>query len=274
MYYLSSAIYRWIEASSSEYSRFLHEEGFSLVGTERRFKHFCFSQLMVHNRRIADGRLQILSPTVDWYISMPVEASLQHLVVGMFEKREFYIEREENRFVVEQVETLPEPKWERRMTFRMLSPLTVSTMHERNGRLLPEYLLANDSRLNDLLRQNILNKHRSLYMAEGVLRPSSSADEGRLQPSVPEMKDAFDSEFRCTLDEQFIANRGGPEKISKLITIKQGREDETKVRGFMCPITIEGNPELIKLAYESGLGEKNSMGFGMLEVMSNSKKEL
>jgi CRISPR-associated endoribonuclease Cas6 len=35
----------------------------------------------------------------------------------------------------------------------------------------------------------------------------------------------------------------------------------------MCPITIEGNPELIRLAYESGLGEKNSMGFGMLEVV-------
>jgi CRISPR-associated endoribonuclease Cas6 len=54
--------------------------------------------------------------------------------------------------------------------------------------------------------------------------------------------------------------------ISKLITIKQGREDETKVRGFMCPLKIEGNPALIALAYESGLGEKNSLGFGMLEL--------
>lgn len=39
----------------------------------------------------------------------------------------------------------------------------------------------------------------------------------------------------------------------------------------MCPITIEGNPELIKLAYESGLGEKNSMGFGMLETETRTK---
>ena len=243
-YYLSTAIYRWIEASSPEYAQFLHDEGFRSEGTLRRFKHFCFSQLNVPNRRITDGRLQILSPTVDWYVSMPVEQSLQHLVVGMFEKREFYIEREENRFTVEQVETLPEPKWERRMKFRLLSPLTVSTTHERNGRVLPEYLLANDERLADLIRQNILNKYRSLYDHE------------------PD-----DTDFCCTLDEKFIAHRGGPEKISKLITIKQGREDETKVRGFMCPLTIEGNPTLIALAYESGLGEKNSLGFGMLEAM-------
>jgi CRISPR-associated protein, Cas6 family len=39
----------------------------------------------------------------------------------------------------------------------------------------------------------------------------------------------------------------------------------------MCPLTIEGNPDLIKLAYESGLGEKNSLGFGMIEVV---KKEM
>ncbi|MGH9425791.1 MAG: CRISPR-associated endoribonuclease Cas6, partial [Terriglobia bacterium] len=225
----------------------------------KRFKHFCFSQLIVPQRKVNSGRLEILSPAIEWYVAMPVEASLQHLVVGMFEKREFYIEREENRFVVEQVETLPDLKWERRMTFRMLSPVTVSTMHERNGRLLPEYLLANDHRLNDLLRQNILNKYRSLY-GEPVQKASFSTEP-------PKTKEAFDGAFCCTLDSKFIASRGGPEKISKLITIKQGREDETKVRGFMCPVTIEGNPALIALAYESGLGEKNSLGFGMLEVV-------
>ncbi|MBI4810670.1 MAG: CRISPR-associated endoribonuclease Cas6, partial [Ignavibacteriales bacterium] len=55
--------------------------------------------------------------------------------------------------------------------------------------------------------------------------------------------------------------------ISKLITIKEGHKEETRVRGFMCPITIEGNPELIKLAYECGLGEKGSLGFGMIEIL-------
>ena len=242
-YYLSTAIYRWIEASSPGYSRFLHDKGFQVNGSLKRFKHFCFSQLGIARRRINNGMLQILSPTIEWYITMPVEASLQHLVVGIFENREFYIEREENRFVVEQVETLPDPRWERRMRFRLLSPLSSSVTVEKNGKLMPYYLLAGDPRLNEALRINLLNKFRSLYDRE------------------PE-----DTELVCTLDNEFIAGRGGSEKISKLITIKQGRPDETRVRGFMCPLTLDGNPELIALAYESGLGEKNSLGFGMLET--------
>lgn len=259
-YYLSTAIYRWIEYSSPDYAKFLHDEGFQVDGTLKRFKHFCFSQLIVPKRRIADGRLQILSPTVEWYVAMPVEQSLQHLVVGMFEKREFYIEREENTFMIEQVETLPDPAWKSVMKFRMLSPLTVSVPEEKNGKLIPHYLKADDPRLCDALRNNILNKYRSLYCKSDC--QSHHPRESECHSDLPS-----DTKFRCTLDEKFIATRGGPEKISKLITIKQGREDETKVRGFMCPLTIEGNPALIALAYESGLGEKNSLGFGMLEVL-------
>ncbi|MEK9137253.1 MAG: CRISPR-associated endoribonuclease Cas6, partial [Bacteroidota bacterium] len=51
-YYLSAAIYRWIEASSPEYAKFLHDEGFHVNGSLKRFKHFCFSRLNVPNRRI------------------------------------------------------------------------------------------------------------------------------------------------------------------------------------------------------------------------------
>lgn len=175
---------------------------------------------------------------------MPVEESLQHLVTGIFRKQEFYIEREETRFVVEQVETAPEPQWKRTMKFRMISPTTVSVPEMRNGKMSPTYLFHDDPRLSDCLKKNIANKYESLY--------------GK-QPD--------DCSFHCTLDEQFINDmqRKG-KKMSKLITIKGGRIDQTQVRGFMCPVTIEGNPELIKLAYESGLGEKGSLGFGMLDI--------
>jgi len=50
------------------------------------------------------------------------------------------------------------------------------------------------------------------------------------------------------------------------ITVKEGRTDASEVIGFMCPLAIEGNPALIALAYESGLGEKNSLGFGMMDI--------
>lgn len=246
-YYLSTVIYHWIEISSKEYADFLHNNGYTIDGTVKRFKHFCFSQLVVPQRRIINGRLIIESPRIDWYVSMPVEKSLEHLVIGIFEKKELYIEQKECRFVVDQVEILPEPSWTRQMKFRMMSPTTASTQDVHNGSLGIHYLTQDDNRIESALQKNIINKYISLYG----------------QP--PE-----DTEFRCTFDEKFIENmsRKG-KKITKLITIKEGHEEESKVRGFLCPVTIEGNPQLIKLAYESGLGEKNSMGFGMLEILND-----
>ncbi len=250
-YYLSGAIYGWIEKSSPVYASFLHDHGYQLENTVRKFKHFCFSQLQVQDRQIdkSRGTMKIISPAVDWYISMPIEEALQHLIIGIFEKEELYIDREYNRFTVEQVEALPEPVWERGMKFRMLSPTTVSLPDTKDGRLGDHYLFHDDPRLSECLRKNILNKYKSLH-------------------GMPPADDSFD----CTLDEKFIWDaKGRGRKISRLITIKEGKEDETKVRGFMCPVTIEGNPELIKLAYESGLGEKNSLGFGMIEHVANGK---
>lgn len=109
----------------------------------------------------------------------------------------------------------------------------------------PSYILPDDPLLSDLLRANILNKYISLYGHE------------------PE-----DTRFVCTLDQDYVQRKNVEGKrITQLITIKEGRTEETRVRGFMCPFTLEGNPDLIRLAYESGLGEKNAMGFGMMDVV-------
>jgi CRISPR-associated endoribonuclease Cas6 len=250
-YYLSTAIYRWIEMSSPEYSTFLHEHGFRPEGMVRRFKHFCFSQLMVPERTIRGDRMLIRSPLITWQVGMPVEQSLQHLVMGIFARQEFYIEREENRFAIEQVEVLPEPPWTSPMRFRMISPTTASVPVEHNGKLTHRYLLPGDPELPDALSANIVNKYRSLCRSDLVNAGRNEIPTDGLQ-------------LRCVPDEEFIAQRGGPKKISKLITIREGHKDETHIRGFLCPVTLEGDLELIKLAYESGLGEKNSMGFGML----------
>jgi len=101
-YYLSGAIYGWIEKSSPAYATFLHDNGYQLENTFRKFKHFCFSQLQVAEREIdySRGTMKVISPVVEWYISMPIEEALQHLVVGIFEKQELYIDRAYNRFTV------------------------------------------------------------------------------------------------------------------------------------------------------------------------------
>ena len=54
---------------------------------------------------------------------------------------------------------------------------------------------------------------------------------------------------------------------SVLVTIKSGTPQQTRVRGFMCKYRMTAPSELMKIAYDAGVGEKGSLGFGMVEVL-------
>ncbi|MCS7188082.1 MAG: CRISPR-associated endoribonuclease Cas6, partial [Armatimonadota bacterium] len=41
----------------------------------------------------------------------------------------------------------------------------------------------------------------------------------------------------------------------------------TKVRGFEGRFWAEGNPELLKIGYDAGFGERNAQGFGMVKLV-------
>ncbi|MCK5076026.1 MAG: hypothetical protein KAR38_06600, partial [Calditrichia bacterium] len=56
-------------------------------------------------------------------------------------------------------------------------------------------------------------------------------------------------------------SRGEPK--SRLITLEKLNENEFKVRGWMGKFMLKGSKQLLKLAWEWGLGEKNYLGFGM-----------
>jgi len=78
-------------------------------------------------------------------------------------------------------------------------------------------------------------------------------------------------EFACTseqfsfsIDQAYVERMNG--KIQKLITLKEGRSDETKIKGTLAPFRLQAPRELIEVGYECGFGEKNSMGFGMVKV--------
>ena len=55
-------------------------------------------------------------------------------------------------------------------------------------------------------------------------------------------------------------------RVQKLIALKEGRSDETMVKGTLAPFRLQAPKELIEVGYECGFGEKNSQGFGMVKV--------
>ena len=54
---------------------------------------------------------------------------------------------------------------------------------------------------------------------------------------------------------------------SVLITIKANTPQQTKVRGYRYDFEITLPIELMRLLYDCGIGEKNSMGFGMIKII-------
>jgi CRISPR-associated endoribonuclease Cas6 len=77
----------------------------------------------------------------------------------------------------------------------------------------------------------------------------------------------YGKQYVGNLNFAFRVLNGDPKPV--LIRIKTGTLEETRIKGYMCRFVI-GLPEvLMKLMYESGIGEKGSLGFGMVKLIEN-----
>jgi CRISPR-associated endoribonuclease Cas6 len=231
-YFQTALIYHIINSSSSEYSAFLHDQGYAFEG-HKQFKFFTYSQFIVPQKRIEGENLICLSREIYWQISSPIAEFVQHLVLGLYEHNE--VNLQEARLRMETVEAVPEPAFTPAMKFSLLSPMVVSTVRE--NATTAYYIRPEESQaFSEGVRKNLLGKYQTLF--------------GKL----PENDD-----LELRFDQDYINKKNG--KISRLIRIK-----ETQIKGVMAPFAVRGSQELIQLGYECGFGEKNSMGFGMARV--------
>ena len=231
-YFLTGVIYQFLKESDPEYADFLHQDGYELEN--RRFKLFTFSQLMAKRREIRGEQIHFRSP-LTWCVSSSQEHFLANFAAALMGSGILQIERHKLR--VQDVEVLRQPRFGPQMTFRCLSPITMSTKRERDDELVTHYCLPDDPQFSDLVRQNLIRKHEAVHQ----------------QP--PEEKS-----FAMTFDQAYIDKGKG--RVTRLVDFKG-----TKIRGIMSPFHVIGAPALIRIGYECGFGDKNSMGFGMVEIL-------
>ena len=142
---------------------------------------------------------------------------------------------------METVRKLDRPELTDDMQFIMLSPLVCST--KREPEQYPQYLFPGDMEFERVLLENLCRKHQVLHGREF----SCNSDQ-----------------FSFELDQAYMVRMHG--KVQKLIALKEGRSDETMVKGTLAPFRLKAPKELIEVGYECGFGEKNSQGFGMVKV--------
>ncbi|ACF10513.1 CRISPR-associated protein Cas6 [Chlorobaculum parvum NCIB 8327] len=240
---ISSLIYNVIDRSSSEYAERLHEQGYRLEN--RAFKLFTFSPLNPgHHRKWVmheNGTMSTGEKRLYLTISSPKEEFIEHLILGLL--HEPFVSVGKERFRVETVRKLDAPLFSGDMRFVMLSPLVCATKSEADQ--YPQYLFPGDPDFKRVLVANLCRKYEVLH-------------------GKPIACDENDVMFE--LDRDYVAKVHG--KVQKLITLKEGRSDESKVKGTLAPFRLVAPTELIEVGYECGFGEKNAQGFGMVKAIN------
>ncbi len=245
-YPLSSAIYKIINTASPEYSNFLHNQGY--IGTDGKLrKLYTFSFLQFYpKKRLKNRKFHLKkNDTATLIVSSPMlEDFIQNFVVGLFTHQKIEITSQGYRapFFIEQVETLTEPDFKETMKFRMLSPMVVSTQIDTDNGLQTYYYRPFDKEISEAVRQSLVKKYETIYHTS----PNNT-------------------ELTFEVDKEYVQKKGGVEKVSKLITLREGKKDETRVKGFLTPFTLKGSLELMQTGWECGIGDKCSLGFGCVE---------
>ncbi|MFP4622196.1 MAG: CRISPR-associated endoribonuclease Cas6 [Bacteroidales bacterium] len=248
-YELSAWIYKTLNYGNREFADWLHREGYT--NDYKQFKLFTFSNLLVPEYHIEGDRMKIESRECELIVSFYPINSLEYFVSGLFSNQAFSIgdKRSKAPFAVKTVEKLPEPEFRTEMEFKALSPILVSYKKSENQKYA-RYMQPGDEEYGDLLIKNLAAKYRAFYSGE----PVASTEDG-LDDTDPVDTGNMDYTFKPLSKPK-----------SRLITIKKGSRQESKLRGYLYRFRLKAPVELIRLGYYAGFGEKNSLGFGCGEV--------
>lgn len=131
------------------------------------------------------------------------------------------------QFEVETVEVLRCPHFNGKAVFSTLSPIIVRTAKEEDGHLRVIDLYPTQPKFYENLKSNLFNKYEMLY---------------------------HDKEENISFSKPFS------------VKCKRIRIKKTFHRASFMVFETKGDSKLLKLGYEAGFGEKNSMGFGMVRI--------
>lgn len=191
---------------------------------ERNFKLFTYSKLLGKCTFDKDNKSFCFKPPVTLYISSPVDDFIVSFANHILTSNNLYICN--NKLEVESIE-LERDKPEKEIYIKTLSPIVVySTLFEATGTKYTCYFMPGESKFNSLIQENLRKKTIAFGFdpQDGIL---SIEPVGRIEQKIVTYKG-------------FI------------------------IKGSEGKFKLKSNENLIDMALNSGLGSKNSQGFGCI----------
>jgi CRISPR-associated endoribonuclease Cas6 len=200
--------------------------------SSKTFKFFTFSQLNIPQRKITKEGIITRNGTMNLEISSPNEHLIKSLIEGNL--ADLHINFKGKQLFVEKIELLPEPQIKKHISVKTISPIIIRTKKESDGKLKTWELTPADQKFYTAIENNLIKKYKQFHKKTTNNRISIS---------------------------------------SKMTYVKRKRisieKNNTKTfhRAFMMDLELEGDINLLKFAYDVGLGEKGSLGFGMIKII-------
>ncbi len=215
--------------TDKDYRTFLHQKGYYLAN--KQFKLFTFSRLLGRFKLYQEEGRITFYPPVKLVVSSAVEQFITDLAETLI-KTDFSFLGNQG-VETKSIQVHKEPSLTEKMQIKMLSSIVAYSTIMKNGKKYTEYYSPWNARFQEIFKNNLLTKHEIIYGQ----RPK-------------------DEEIRI------IPNGNQERKFARIINYKG-----TYIKAYAGIYWLVGNPDLIKTAYDAGLGSKNSQGFGCWEVV-------
>ncbi|PLK45899.1 CRISPR-associated endoribonuclease Cas6 [Emticicia sp. TH156] len=245
----SSWIYTRIKESDASYAAFLHQKGYRTQDSTKTFKHFTFSKFVVPQKAKAiekgDDYMLLSDQPIYITVSFFIDKAAEDFIIGLFNNQQIsiYNKKYQADFIISSVESLPAPAFANvPLRFKATSPMVIA---EKRADGTDEYLPPTDPRFARYFVQNLFDKYESVH--------GKSID--------------IDT---ATLDKLIRIKLIDTEKMrSKLIWIKQDRNDETKIKGYEnFSFDLTAPAGIIEAGFYGGIGKYTSAaGMGFLEFI-------
>lgn len=212
------------------FAKFLHEEGYKWK--KRNFKLFTFSRLNGKLDMDKKNKRIIFKTPVTLTISSIKNRIIEDLVTNIIKSERLLLGRQE--IFLEEVKMEDYTfQGETAYVINFLSPVTAYKTELVNDKKKTHYFKPWDNEFKQQLKANLKKKYEIVEgkKIEGV--------NFEIEPGFDKQK----KDFTIILFRGFV------------------------IKGWTGHFLIKGNPELLKLGYDCGLGAKNSMGHGCFEVL-------
>ncbi|MDH4128337.1 MAG: CRISPR-associated endoribonuclease Cas6 [Spirochaetota bacterium] len=231
---IQAMIYRYLE---KDFATFLHEKGYE--GNGRTFKLFCFSQITSpaffnfnkHTKTINFGN------RIEFTLSTSVEKIAISFVENQMKSSDIFLGN--NNLILEGIKVHTKKTFSNNVVLKVLSPITVySTLSTPDNKSKTYYYSPTEPEFEELIYNNLIKKlHANLTNFNDL---DFSSENNKFQFNIK--KYDFRKNQKTTQFKGFY------------------------IKGYTGIYELIGHPTLIELAYNTGLGSKNSMGFGYWEI--------